>query len=50
MKRGLLFRPGSFWVGVHWSARNRRPCINLMPMVTFWIALDGGTPPSRGGN
>lgn len=47
MKAGLIFRKGSFWVGAHWSPYNRRWCINFLPCVTFWIALEGGrTPPS----
>ena len=47
MKCGLLFRLGSFWMGAHRSARNRRLCINPLPMVTIWIALKGGTPPEK---
>lgn len=42
---GLLFRWGSLWVGVHWSGIHRRACINLVPCVTFWIALAGGDRP-----
>lgn len=45
MRTGLLFRVGSFWIGAHWSARNRRLCINLVPMVTVWITFKGGTTP-----
>lgn len=45
---GVLFKPGSFWVGVHWSKRNRRICLNLVPMVTIWIALRGGYTPAEG--
>ena len=47
MKIGILFKPGSFWVGAHWSARNRRLCVNLVPFVTIWIAFKGGTPPEK---
>ena len=47
MKIGVLFKPGSFWIGAHWSARNRRLCINLVPCLTIWIAMNGGTPPEK---
>ncbi len=42
---GLLLRLSSFWVGVHWSAFDRRFCINLLPCVTLWITLPGGHLP-----
>lgn len=45
MKAGVLFRWGSLWVGAHYSARNRRWCINLVPCVTLWITLAGGKTP-----
>ena len=45
MKCGILLRSGSLWVGAHWSAHNRRWCINIIPCVTLWVALPGGTPP-----
>lgn len=45
LKAGLLIRAGSAWIGVHWSSFNRRACINLIPCVTVWITLPGGTPP-----
>lgn len=45
MKAGVLFRLGSAWVGVHWSAYNRRFCINLVPFVTLWVTLPGGITP-----
>jgi len=47
MKIGMLCRLGSFWVGVHWSAYNRRFCINLIPCVTVWVVLAGGTVPDK---
>lgn len=46
MNCGLLFRKGSLWIGAHWSPNHRRWCINLIPCVTFWITLEGGTPPT----
>lgn len=45
MKWGVLFRWGSAWVGCHWSPKNKRACINLMPFVTIWITARGGNPP-----
>jgi len=44
-KVGLLIRPGSFWVGVHYAKHHLRFCINLLPCVTFWIVLPGGNTP-----
>ena len=45
MKAGLLFRWGSVWLGVHYSAYNRRFCINVVPCVTLWVTLKGGVTP-----
>lgn len=45
MHIGLLFRFGSFWIGAHWSSRNRRLCINPIPMLTVWIAFKDGVAP-----
>lgn len=42
---GLLVRLASFWIGVHFSAFDRRFCINLLPCITIWIALPGGNRP-----
>lgn len=42
---GWLFRPLSLWIGARYSKYNRRWCINLLPMVTFWICLPGGRRP-----
>lgn len=47
MKAGVLFRWGSVWVGAHYSAANRRWCINLLPFVTIWVTLPNGTVPAR---
>lgn len=46
MKFGILFRLASAWVGWHYSPHNKRVCINLIPCVTFWVALPGGRVPS----
>ena len=45
MKCGMLFRWGSLWIGAHYSPQNRRWCINVVPWVTFWVALKGGRTP-----
>lgn len=45
---GILFRPGSLWIGGHWSAENRRLCINLLPCFTIWLTLSGGKAPMQG--
>ena len=42
---GILFRWGSAWVGVHYSAVHKRTCINVIPFVTFWITQRGGDVP-----
>jgi len=42
---GFIFRWGSGWVGYHWSPRERRLCINLLPWTTFWITAPGGEVP-----
>ncbi len=46
MKFGVLFKPTSMWVGIHYSPYNRRFCINLIPLVTIWITKKGGKNPS----
>jgi|GEM_PF-3069991 len=48
MKFGLLFRAESWWIGIHWSPYNKRLCINLVPMVTLWIAACDGKTPNQG--
>lgn len=45
MKVGFLFNLGSFWIGVHYSAYNKRYCINIIPCVTLWITKKGGKCP-----
>lgn len=42
---GLLFNPCALWVGAHYSKHQRRWCINLVPMLTVWLTLRGGTEP-----
>lgn len=49
MRCGLLLNRGALWIGAHWSPANRRWCINLLPCVTFWVALWGGKEPERAG-
>ncbi len=43
-KLGLLFRWGSFWMGVHYSKACKRYCINLIPCVTIWYTKNNGFP------
>ena len=45
MRIGMLFNPRAFWVGGHYSRHNKRLCVNLVPMVTFWFVLKGGNIP-----
>lgn len=45
---GFVFRPGSLWVGAHWSSYNKRLCVNLIPMFTIKITAPGGTHVSPG--
>lgn len=46
---GLLFRLGSFWVGIHYSYKEKRICVNVLPCITFWFTLKGGVAPSYEG-
>lgn len=39
---GLLYNEHALWVGVHYSAPNKRYCINLLPFLTFWYCAEGG--------
>lgn len=45
MLLGVLFNPGAFWIGALYSIYNKRLCINLLPMLTFWIVFKGGIVP-----
>jgi hypothetical protein len=42
---GILFRWGSCWVGAHYSTKQKRLCVNLIPFVTIWVAFKGGFRP-----
>lgn len=42
---GVLVRGGSLWIGAHWSAANKRLCVNLIPCVTIWFVMPGGYEP-----
>jgi len=42
---GLLFNRHAWWVGCHYSAFNRRYCVNLVPWLTVWVRLPGGKEP-----
>lgn len=41
---GFIFRLGSAWIGIHYSNRYKRWCVNLFPFVTFWFTKDGKVP------
>jgi hypothetical protein len=43
---GVLFKLESLWVGVYYSAKNQRWCINPVPCVTFWVTKPCGRVPS----
>lgn len=42
MKIGILFRPQSFWIGLHYSIACKRYCLNLIPCVTIWWCSKDG--------
>lgn len=42
---GLLFRWGSLWVGGHYSYKEKRYCLNLLPCLTIWFTKPGGAIP-----
>lgn len=45
MKIGILIRLASFWIGIHYSIKCKRLCINLLPCITIWITFKGGYKP-----
>lgn len=42
---GLLFNPGAWWIGAHYSPHNKRLCVNLLPCLTIWYVSEGGNCP-----
>lgn len=42
---GLLYSPNAAWVGIHYSAHNKRLCMNLFPFLTLWWVRPGGQLP-----
>lgn len=42
---GLLVNWRAFWLGAHYSVKDRRLCVNLVPCVTVWWARPGGYRP-----
>ena len=42
---GIVFRPGSLWIGIHYSEYNKRFCMNIIPCVTIWWIQKGGVVP-----
>lgn len=47
MKPYILFQPGALWIGAHYSTEQNRWCIQLIPMLTLCLVLEGGTPPKK---
>ena len=47
MTVGLIIRWGSCWIGLHWSRKHKRLCINPLPCVTVWIVAVGGDVPRK---
>jgi len=45
MKAGMIIRKESAWIGAHYSPRNKRLCLNIVPFITFWFIKKGGNPP-----
>lgn len=42
---GFLFNLTSVWIGVHYSKREKRFCMNLIPCCTiWWTRTDGEWP------
>ena len=41
----LVVRPGSLWVGAHWSGNTGRLCINVLPCITVAVVYPGGADP-----
>jgi len=44
MKRGIIIRKESFWIGLHYSKACKRYCLNIIPCVTIWWIKKGGLP------
>lgn len=42
---GILLKLESVWIGLYYSKKNRRLCVNLVPCVTLWITKPGGEIP-----
>ena len=47
MKVGIIFRLASFWIGIHYSYKCKRLCVNLIPFVTLWVTFEGGLVPNK---
>lgn len=41
---GVLFRPESFWIGLHKSKACKRNCLNIIPTLTIWWTKKDGLP------
>lgn len=42
---GLLWNWRACWVGYHYSARDKRLCVNLVPFLTIWATAPRGNLP-----
>ncbi len=42
---GVLFNWKACWIGAHYSKRDKRLCVNLVPCLTIWWAQPGGNTP-----
>ena len=47
MQYGILFRPQSFWIGIHYSIACKRYCLNILPCITIWWCSETGLPVDR---
>lgn len=47
MTIGIIFQPGAFWIGAHYSTYEKRLCINIIPFLTIWFAKEGGNVPKK---
>lgn len=44
-KAKVLWQWHAVWIGVHYSAFNRRVCLNVIPFLTLCIVFRGGIEP-----
>ncbi len=44
-KWGVIWQPGAWWIGVHYSPFCKRYCVNIVPWLTLWVAEPDGKIP-----